>query len=394
VSRSPDRPLPGTDTNPPHPNVPRVRVVMDAQPLTSIASGGGIATYIRNLMTQLSGRDDIALTALCEAQVPLPDGVERIRMRRLSRKPRVEVLEHAARLPLELWRGREAGSVFHNPSYHAPFGVGAPWVQTLLDVIPLVVDDPDLALLRANWKRFGPRYARASAVIAISRHAADEGIRLLGLDPAKVHVALLGVDPVFCVGDEGGVGGGGGGGAGAPYLLVVSEFSKRKGFAEAFAVLDALADAGYPHRLLVAGRIHYWQRDELEALHASARHPERIELLDRVDDLVPLYRGASVFLMSSRYEGFGLPALEAMACGAPVVAFSNSSVTEVVGQGGLLVADGDVAAMTVAVRSLLDSPSFWSEQRARGLDHVRSFTWERAAAIHAEVYRSVAESAA
>jgi glycosyltransferase involved in cell wall biosynthesis len=376
-----------------------VPVVLDGQSLTSIASGGGIATYIRNLMGALAVRDDVALTALCEAQVPLPNGVSRIRMRRVSRRPRVEVVEHSVRAPVELWRSRGAGSVFHNPSYRAPFGVRAPWVQTLHDVIPLIEDHPDSALLRRHWKHFGPRYLNAAAVIAISRYSADEGIRVLGLDPAKVHVALHGVEPMFCVeeGETGagpcGDGGAGAGGGSAPYLLIVSEFSARKGFPEAFAVMDALVEAGYPHRLVVAGRIHYWEQEAMAKLHASTRHPERIELLGRVDDLVSVYRGASAFLWTSRYEGFGLPPLEAMASGVPVVSFSNSAVTEVVGDGGLLVPDGDVVAMTAAVRQVLDSPSMWSELRERGLNHSRPFTWARSAAIHAEVYRSVAESA-
>ena len=89
------------------------------------------------------------------------------------------------RLPVDLWRGRPAGSVFHNPSFHAPRGVRAPWVQTLLDVIPLVFDAPDQAALRARWHRFGPRYRNADAIVAISQHAADEGVRLLGLDPGR-----------------------------------------------------------------------------------------------------------------------------------------------------------------------------------------------------------------
>jgi glycosyltransferase involved in cell wall biosynthesis len=235
-------------------------------------------------------------------------------------------------------------------------------VQTLLDVIPLVYASPDVSALKARWKRFGPRYRHASAVIAISQHAATEGVRLLGLDPGRVHIARLGV-----------------------------EFSRRKGFREAFAVMDALVDAGYPHRLVVAGRVHPSGRQELAAVHASARYPDRIELRGFVPDLVSLYQGATGFLMTSRYEGFGLPALEAMACGVPVVAFANSAVTEVVSGGGHLVEDGDVGAMTAAIRQVLDSPFLAAERREQGLLHARSFTWSASAAIHAEVYRSVAK---
>jgi glycosyltransferase involved in cell wall biosynthesis len=358
-------------------------VVLDAQSLSSAAAGGGIGSYTRNLIAALADRSDINLIALCDRRVPLPPNVERLPIRRLATRPRAEVIEHSLRLPFDLRRGRPGGSVFHNPSFHAPIGVGSPRVQTLLDVIPLVYASPDVSALKARWKRFGPRYRHASAVIAISQHAATEGVRLLGLDPGRVHIARLGVESSFSPRPEGPTD--------PPYLLMVSEFSRRKGFREAFAVMDALVDAGYPHRLVVAGRVHPSGRQELAAVHASARYPDRIELRGFVPDLVSLYQGATGFLMTSRYEGFGLPALEAMACGVPVVAFANSAVTEVVSGGGHLVEDGDVGAMTAAIRQVLDSPFLAAERREQGLLHARSFTWSASAAIHAEVYRSVAK---
>lgn len=356
-------------------------VLLDAQPLGSVSAGGGVGTYIRQLLAALARRDDVTVHALCPPSVALPPGLVRQPIRRRLSRPRLEVLEHAARLPAEVRRHRPEGAVFHNPSFHAPRGIAAPWVQTLLDVIPLAVDQPDQAVLRRRWQRFGPRYAQADAVIAISRHAADEGMRRLGLAAERVHIAHLGVDPAFRPGA---------GPIDPPYLLVVGEYSRRKGFAEAFAVIDALADAGYPHRLRVVGRIHSWAGSELEALRNRARHPDRIALEGAVPDLLPAYQGATAFLSTSRYEGFGLPALEAMACGVPVVAFSNSAVTEVVGAGGHLVSDGDVAAMTAAVRAIIDDAGCAAEWRARGLAQAALFSWETCAALHAEVYHAVA----
>lgn len=366
-----------------------IDLVVDATALTGVAAHSGIGTYIRGILGALGARADIRVRALCETAADLPEGIEKVPIGRatsrlLPDRPRAHVIEHSARLPADLLRLRRGGDVFHNPGYHAPAGVKQPWVQTLLDVIPLVVESPDTAALRSRWKRFGPRYKHASAIVAISRHAADDGIRLLGLDPARIHVARLGVDGRFSPGprpDEE---------RDRPYILVVSEYSRRKGFAEAFSVIGELAEAGYPHRLLVAGRIHGWAEAELHRLRTASRRPDRIEILGFVPDLVGLYRGASCFLMSSRYEGFGLPAVEAMACGTPVVAFSNSALTEVVGDGGQLVADGDVAAMTRAVRLVLDNGEAAAEWRARGIARARSFTWTASAEAHMAAYSQAA----
>jgi len=357
----------------------RPSVLVDASALGGPSASGGIGTATRRILEALVVEGSVDLTAFVTSGGDVPAGVRRRQVARVAPKGRAELMEHAVRLPLDM--RRTPTDIFHNAGFHAPWRVDRPYVQTLFDVIPLVLDDPDLAALRQRWRRFAPRYRKADAVIAISRSAADDGIRLLGLDPKRIEIAHLGVGPEFKPAAAP---------AQAPYLLIVSEFSRRKGFAEAFAVVARLAELGHPHRLKVAGPVQPWARHDYEAAVAASPRPDLIDHLGFVDDLPSLVRSASVSLSCSRYEGFGLPALEAMASGVPVVAFANSAVTEVVADGGCLVPDGDVGAMADAVHRLLESPSAWLEARETGLSRANQFTWAAAAKVYAEVFSALA----
>jgi glycosyltransferase involved in cell wall biosynthesis len=107
------------------------------------------------------------------------------------------------------------------------------------------------------------------------------------------------------------------------------------------------------------------------------------------DDLVSLYTAAEAFVFTSAYEGFGLPPLEAMACGTPAVVFDNSSVAEVSGGAACVVRDGDTVAMAAAINRLLDDPAEHQTRRSTGLAWAKTFTWQRAAEMTFDVYRTV-----
>jgi glycosyltransferase involved in cell wall biosynthesis len=357
-------------------------ILIDATSLDDASAFRGIGTYVRRLLAGLAPDERFSVSALVTERTEVPASVEPVRVRRLA-PPRFRPNEHDLRLPYEIRRARP--EVFHSPALDPPRRASAPWVSTLHDVIPLVLDHPDLAAERRRWQRRAPRYRSAAAVIAVSRYTADEGIRALGLDPRRVEVIPHGVGEEFRppagprASEE-------------PYLLLVGEYSKRKGYGEAFAAAGALAEAGYPHRLHVVGRVAPWVRPRVEAVVSRAAHRERIDVLGYVDDLVAEYQRASILLMTSRYEGFGLPILEAMACGTPVVAFDNSSIPEVVGDAGVLVPDGDVEALVRATRSVLDDESRWHELSERGLERARGFGWDRSVAAHAELFSAVARA--
>ena len=181
-----------------------------------------------------------------------------------------------------------------------------------------------------------------------------------------------------------------------PFVLYVGTLEPRKNVANlatAFAAL--IADPAMPPvDLVLAGGLGWLYEPTL-------RHIEALGLGDRVRrigyvadaDLPALYAAASVFVFPSWYEGFGLPPLEALACGTPVIASNAASLPEVIGDAGLLVAPGDTAALTAALRRLLTDATLAAQFRAHGPAHAAAFTWERTAAqtlalIEATVTRS------
>jgi alpha-1,3-rhamnosyl/mannosyltransferase len=316
---------------------------------------------------------------------PLPDGVDPVIVHR--RAPgRWASREHDLLLPRDI--NRVDFDVFHSPALDPPRRCPRPWVQTLHDVAPLVLDAPELTSAARRWRRQRPLFTRAQAVIAVSRWSADRGIEILGLDPRRVHVIHHGVEPVFRPAASQTV-------VDPPFLLLVSEFDPRKGYDAAMEVIARLADQGAPHRLKIAGRIAPWVREQVDATVAASRRPDRVDLLGYVEGdeaLARLYQTATAVIVTSTEEGFGFSAAEAMACGTPVVAFANTSITEVIGDGGVLVDNGDLDAMTTVLRSLVTGTSTADELTQRALERARHFSWSRSVAEHAEVFLDAAAS--
>jgi glycosyltransferase involved in cell wall biosynthesis len=240
-----------------------------------------------------------------------------------------------------------------------------------------------------------PLFVRAATrIIAVSRHTARDLVELYQVPESKIEVIYEGVDKEFRPAtpdqitairsryspDR-------------PYLLMVGTLEPRKNHRLALAALAQLKAAGYPHRLLIAGG-KGWLFEPIAAQveQLGLAHDVTFSGYVPASDLPGLYSAADALLMPSQYEGFGLPILEAMACGTPVICSRASSLPELAGDAALLVPPDDAGALVHAIRQVIDQPDRASSMRERGLVQAQKFTWQAAAHRTADLYQQVARS--
>jgi glycosyltransferase involved in cell wall biosynthesis len=232
---------------------------------------------------------------------------------------------------------------------------------------------------------------RAHRVVVISQSTRRDAIELMGLDPARVRVVPNGLDPRFLephsaealatFQKQRGLA--------RPYVLFLSSADPRKGLGEACSAFRLATSRGLSgFDLVVAGAMPPGAGELL----AAAGDMERVRVIGIVGDaeISLLLAGARSLLFASHYEGFGLPLLEAFACGTPVVACSNSSIPEVAGDAAILTPTGDAEALAEGLLRVEEDDELRRTMREKGLRRCRDFTWERAAELMVEVYREAA----
>jgi glycosyltransferase involved in cell wall biosynthesis len=344
-----------------------VRVVVDATGLGDGSAVRGIGSVLRPLIAGLASHPDLALTLLTDPGAPREAGTDH-RPLRLRGPGRFQHLEHLVTTGLVARRVHADVAWF--PANLPPLLPPRPFVATLHDIIPLQQGHRWSTPDGRRWRLAAHGLRGAAAVLCPSQATADAAVQTLGLQPERTSVVPWGIGEEFTpAGPVDAVG------AVQPHLLWVSAFDEHKGLPEACALVAALAARGLPHRLRLVGPFDGWSRPLVEAVVAVSPRPDLIDVVGWADDLPAAYRAASGFVVTSHVEGFGLPSVEAQACGLPVIGFASAAVAEVAGPGAILVPVGDQSALAEAAATVLTDPARHAELRARGLANAARFSW-------------------
>jgi glycosyltransferase involved in cell wall biosynthesis len=364
--------------------VPSVRIGVDGRAFG--ASAHGIRRYVSELYAAIRdldwGTELVAIGGSRES--PLPDG---LRWRKEYPSLPTNLGRHLTGLPAGI---QTAGlDLFHAPAYTAPLWGSIPTVLTIHDVS--YARYPAWYPYRRDPARrwFYRRSAcRAAMIITDSEFSRQEIMAAYGIEDIRIAVAPLGVSSSFSplsevVEDRAP------GPVPAPYLLHVGDLHPRRNLIVALRAVLALRVRHPGLRLVLAGA-DLGSASELALAAQSAGEADALRFLGRVPDqvLVDLYRGAQALVYPSKYEGFGLPLLEAMACGTPVVAARAGAIPEVTGSAAILVHPDDWRGVAEALHAILTSAPRAAALAKAGLERAAAFTWRRTAEQTVEVFRA------
>ena len=368
-----------------------MRVAIDARKLHDF----GIGTYIRNLLRHLARTDhETEYVLLCgEADLGVAAQLGPNFRGVLEPSPNYSVREQV-HVPWVL--RRERPDLYHAPHYVLPAGVRCPSVVTIHDCIHLMFPQylPNRLAYAYARAQMWAAARRSDCILTVSEASKRDILHLFNVPPEKIVVVYNAIDSHFSV---------------TPseeavarvreryqldhqFILYVGNIKPHKNLVRLIEAFDQLRRGGLEElKLLIIG-------DQISKLPALRRAVHRHKLHKQVrflgylsdDQLAILYRLASAFVFPSLYEGFGLPPLEAMASGTPVVTSNVSSLPEVVGDAAVLVNPYDVDAIVDGVRRVLTDPALAANMRRKGIERAREFSWERSVAKTWAVYQTIA----
>jgi glycosyltransferase involved in cell wall biosynthesis len=381
----------------------RARISLDIRPLQMSSRYQGTGVYGYNLVRHLMKIDRENEYFLFQTrkspwrELPYPSNFRPFPVRRFyEQDQRFAPVLDPILSPWDLVRLRP--DIHHAFSIHyVSWRLPCPSVVTIHDVIPLVF--PEHYMQTGLKHRMLYRFVRgADHILTPSEHARRDVHRLLRIPLERITVTYEAADERFCPDEDPvaveevvrryGIRG--------PYILYVGGFTKldpRKNVRQLIEVFRELRSQGDQEvQLVLAGKLGDYSRALMQEM-GGLDPASDIVFTDYVDaaDLPSLYNGARCFVFPSAYEGFGLPVLEAISCGTPVVAYRNSSIPEVVGDAGLLVDERQPGQLLEAIRTLLARDDLLGKLRSKGLEQAKRFRWEDTARKTLAVYREVCE---
>lgn len=365
----------------------RLKIGFDAQAL--LGKKTGVGYYTENMirtMVKLDPQTDYSLVLFTffttKFAQPLKTAASNVHYRLIRVLPgRVfsKLLKWNLLPPLDLFLGKR---FYIFPNYVRWPLLFSPSAVIIYDLSYIFLPEYSDEQNRRFLTKFVPRsIAKSQLVITISENSKKEIVEHYGVDPSKVIIAMPAIDPDFFK-------------PATPaliestrkkfklpkqYILYVGTLEPRKNIVGLLASYTALPEAVKKDCPLVLAGGKGWKDDQIgKQLTAALEAKENIIQTGYFDeeDLPGLYSGATVFAYPSHYEGFGMPPLEAMACGTPVVTSNNSSLPEVVGDAAVTVTATDTAALTAALAKVIGDPKLAAKMRANGLKQAAKFRWE------------------
>jgi glycosyltransferase involved in cell wall biosynthesis len=378
-----------------------LRVSLDATAVPDHPTGAG--RYVLELATRLSQARDVELFVLCrrgDADRWLAAGVPTVIDRAPPARP-VRLAWEQVELPRIL--DQLEVDVHHGPHYTMPMRSGAPKVVTVHDMT--FFDHPEWherAKVMFFRRAIRAAAAKADALITGSGSAAGRIREILAperepfLIPHGVdHARFKPLDPTDRIGAQHDESARARLGIRQPYVTFVGTLEPRKDVPNLVRAFDLVAATMPDLRLVLAGAPG-WGMEAIEAAIGNSRHRSRVKRVGYIteDEKVSLLRGAAAVAYPSIEEGFGLPVLESLASGGPLITTRGSAMAEVVDDAAILVTPCDVGELADALETTVRGGPEVDRRRRRGISVAAAYTWEASAAAHLEVYRTVADGAA
>lgn len=367
------------------------RITIDYTP--AYEQGGGIGRYVRELVAALAlidSENSYDLFVSGASQSPFLVGKNfRWKLTRVTPEWLARLWYRLSLpLPVEVFVGET--SLFHATDFVLPPTLSCTkTVLTVHDLSFVRVPETASPRLRAYLGKVVPlSVGRADHVLSDSQATKDDIVDIYGVEPSKITVLLSGVDSRFVpvsffpltmrskygIGDH-------------PYLFTIGTVQPRKNYSRLIRALAILRDKGFDLILVIAGG-KGWLEDEMYRTLQETRMHDYVKLIGYADeaDIPVLYSFAACLVFPSLYEGFGLPVLEAMACGTPVITSNVSSLPEVGGDAVRLIDPLNLDELVYAIEQVLTSEDLRQDMIQRGLKRAKSFTWERSARQLRNVY--------